>query len=66
MYVSSIFIEFVWKFVEKIFRSLLLGVYTLHFEGIIHRDIKPGNIFAGMEERHFALGFVRLFRNIFY
>jgi serine/threonine protein kinase len=35
--------------VEKILLSLLMGVYTLHFERIIHRDIKPLNIFVSGE-----------------
>jgi serine/threonine protein kinase len=44
------------KVVEKILLSLLLGVYYLYFEGIVHRDIKPRNVFVKDEESFFALG----------
>jgi serine/threonine protein kinase len=43
------------KMIENILLSLLMGVYTLHFEGIIHRDIKPNNIFID-RNNHIALG----------
>jgi serine/threonine protein kinase len=49
------------KDVEKILLSLLLGVYVLHFEGIIHRDIKHPNIFVD-DNNFFYLGFFFLFK----
>jgi serine/threonine protein kinase len=50
------------KDVELILLSLLLGVYVLHFKGIIHRDIKPANIFIGSDNLLFCLGFLFFFK----
>jgi serine/threonine protein kinase len=55
------------KNVEEILLSLLMGVYTLHFEGIIHRDIKPLNIFFSdkLDSLSFQLGMNYSFKYFF-
>lgn len=31
---------------QKIFRQILVGVEYIHSQGVIHRDLKPRNIFV--------------------
>ncbi|CAE7884991.1 unnamed protein product, partial [Symbiodinium sp. KB8] len=36
---------------KRYFRDMLCGLEYLHFQGVIHRDIKPGNILVSEEGR---------------
>jgi serine/threonine protein kinase len=49
-------LKLIFKRIEGVFISLLLGVFALHYEGIIHGDIKPSNIFVRNDNISFALG----------
>ncbi|XP_067162725.1 eukaryotic translation initiation factor 2-alpha kinase 1 isoform X1 [Apteryx mantelli] len=40
----------------KIFQELLEGVYYIHSMGVMHRDIKPRNIFLYGSDRHVKIG----------
>lgn len=40
----------------KIFRELLEGVYYIHNMGVVHRDLKPRNIFLQGPDHHVRIG----------
>ncbi|XP_060548861.1 eukaryotic translation initiation factor 2-alpha kinase 1 isoform X1 [Pantherophis guttatus] len=40
----------------KIFQELLEGVYYIHMNGVMHRDIKPRNIFLQGPNHHVKIG----------
>uniref|UniRef100_A0ABM5F0X9 Eukaryotic translation initiation factor 2-alpha kinase 1 n=1 Tax=Pogona vitticeps TaxID=103695 RepID=A0ABM5F0X9_9SAUR len=42
--------------IQKIFQELLEGVYYIHSMGIMHRDIKPRNIFLQGSDHHVKIG----------
>ncbi|XP_074866291.1 eukaryotic translation initiation factor 2-alpha kinase 1 [Carettochelys insculpta] len=41
---------------SRIFRELLEGVYYIHSKGVMHRDIKPRNIFLYGSDHHVKIG----------
>ncbi|XP_067407042.1 eukaryotic translation initiation factor 2-alpha kinase 1 isoform X2 [Emydura macquarii macquarii] len=41
---------------SKIFQQLLEGVYYIHNKGVMHRDIKPRNIFLHGSDHHVRIG----------
>ncbi|XP_038618307.1 eukaryotic translation initiation factor 2-alpha kinase 1 isoform X1 [Tachyglossus aculeatus] len=41
---------------SKIFRELLEGVYYIHNMGVVHRDLKPRNIFLQGPDHHVRIG----------
>ncbi|XP_065268131.1 eukaryotic translation initiation factor 2-alpha kinase 1 [Emys orbicularis] len=41
---------------SKIFQELLEGVYYIHSKGVVHRDIKPRNVFLYGSNHHVKIG----------
>ncbi|XP_075755617.1 eukaryotic translation initiation factor 2-alpha kinase 1 isoform X1 [Pelodiscus sinensis] len=44
------------RWTSKIFQELLEGVCYIHSKGVMHRDIKPRNIFLHGSDRHVKIG----------
>ena len=44
------------KLIFKLFKQLLDGLEHIHQEGLIHRDIKPDNIFINKERTQLKIG----------
>ena len=42
---------------QKIFRGLIAAVDYLHFQNVVHRDIKPGNILSTKDDHVFLTDF---------
>mmetsp|Transcript_27809 Transcript_27809/g.60782 ORF Transcript_27809/g.60782 Transcript_27809/m.60782 type:complete len:458 (-) Transcript_27809:22-1395(-) len=45
-----------WPQLLRIFAEVVEGVEALHKVGIIHRDVKPANIFVSQDNRHVRIG----------
>ncbi|KAM9125312.1 eukaryotic translation initiation factor 2-alpha kinase 1 isoform 2-T2 [Pangshura tecta] len=41
---------------SKIFQELLEGIYYIHSKGVVHRDIKPRNVFLYGSDHHVKIG----------